>query len=506
MKIQNLLTEYHHFFELKDDQSGQFKKLGWRVIHVLTGVICYPFLGAIYGIALGIHKGNSNERSNTAYPLTKSRIFSDITTPHQDKQSNKANEQMRKLVIHTEDIKSMKENEEENKPEAGELIGSTLEQTSGEIEEKNKWDADAFDKEIEKAIDNGIFDLPKGKTISDLKKDPKIMKYFLEVQKLRQEKKQDPELVKTESHILARKVAKAKFAYRLGIKPIQTSTGVHASQFMRSTSGKKVGVFKTSDLRVSNIRRTWRETCAKINVGHEVVLSEGKYAQIASEKVAFMIKSKLGPSYFSLAPVKIGHFSNETNEKTEQGAFLVFCKNASLAQMAINSINKTTFTPDEVRAYHSAFLFDFMLGNLDRHDRNWMVTTEGTKVTNVLLIDNANILPIREPSIMNFIATKARFKWKQLNVSRLPIPEEIVRDFLGILENSDSWVDSIFEQINNDHEIKKLVELEPDKNIHHYFSEKSKATMKKRVKYLKTQLQSEKITPFKIAEGYSPTL
>lgn len=540
MKLKNLLNQYQHFFELKNKKSVGLKKLGWRAIHILTGVICYPVLGAISRIAKDFLK---RERDNPN-ALEKSRISTTITTPDHEIQNHKIQEQLNKLMgtkganTETNNLKDEKPDvdikktnvekpqavlrtEEKNveSQEAKDLVNEQAQLAQQEARRKADegiQNSRVLSAAIDKAIENKLIVVPEGKTKFDLKNDPKVQKYFLEIQKLRQEKKDYPQFAQQESRILARKVAKAKLAYRLGVKPESTSAGVHASGFMRSLSGKKVGVFKTTDLRLSVIRSTWKNTCLKLGIGQEHILNQGKYAQIASEKAAYIIKSKLGPTYFSLAPVKILHFTNETNEKTEQGAFLVFCKNASVAKGAINLIEKTSFTEQEICTYHSAFLFDFLLGNLDRHNENWMVKTEGNKVTNVLLIDNANILPTLEPTRLHIIAANSRFNWKFLKVADLEIPQNIRTDFLNVLAD-DAWVENLFKEINNDKEIKKLIEIEkkekllgPQENnkLLSYFSNESKEAMKKRVEFLKNQLKlalpGKNITPRLIANSYKP--
>ena len=224
-------------------------------------------------------------------------------------------------------------------------------------------------------------------------------------------------------------------------------------------------------------------------------------------------------SHSDLAPVKVTSFSNlsENGNDKGKGAFLVFCKKVQLADEVLPSIDRSTpFDKEEVVRCHAAFLYDFLLGNLDRHTRNYMIgLSEEGKIDKVLLIDNSNILPTEEPKFHNIVATKARFVWRNLKISKENIPEEVRGMFLKILENSDQFVEDLFDGedgINKDKEIVKLFEKDKNENPQmingetKYFSEKSKATMKKRAEFLKKALiENQEISLQQMVEAFLKT-
>ena len=129
--------------------------------------------------------------------------------------------------------------------------------------------------------------------IQKLRHDKELMTLYQEVQNYRREKENKVSLEQDPQHRLKRSVAKAKFAYRLGVEPKYPSTGVHATFFMRSTTGKTLGVFKKADLRVGELRRIFRTVGDLFGIGQERILNKGKYAQIAGEKAAYIIKQKM---------------------------------------------------------------------------------------------------------------------------------------------------------------------------------------------------------------------
>lgn len=376
----------------------------------------------------------------------------------------------------------------------------------------------AFIQEVKKAIeieDDGKALLNLGEEpnqqISEFRHDKSLMKLYREVQRYRQEKEINKNLKLSPEHRLKRSAAKAKFAYHLGIQTQSPSTGVHATFFLRSTTGKKLGVFKTADLRVNPIRGFFRQAGALINIGQELVLNKGKYVQLAGEKAAYIIKQKMdefGPLDFELAPVALMSLANLSDNSEEIGAFLLFCKNVKLAEEVLTSLNKNVFDNQELIRCHAAFLYDFLLGNLDRHTRNYMMgVSKQDKIEKILLIDNSNILPIQEPSLLNHTANKARFVWKDLKVAQYPIPEEVRMIFTKILENPQDLVENIFNEINKDPEIVALfsadrLETPALQNQMKYFSDESKDAMKKRAVYLKDALKNSQASLQQIAAGF----
>lgn len=444
MQVRYLINKYHNFFEKKSHHGNTtVSKLGWRTLQVLTGVVCYPLLAIICGVAFGIYR---------------------CTHPFEIKPLQP--ERIRKL---------------QKKPNLRIDSGKQKDPTLSDNTHA------AFIKEMEKALDHRLIDHKVPPTQS-------LLQDIEEISRLRQEKKETPALRTSESHLLARKVAKARFAYRLGIQPSPTSRGVHRTYFLLSPTGKKLGVFKEPGLAVSKLRHVWRKAAASFGIGHELVLNPGKYAQVAGEKAAYLLKKELGLTSFDIAPVKITHFTDEKGGKTDHGAFLVFCKNARLAEDAAEAIHKTAFTEDEIFSLHTAFLFDALLGNLDRNEENWMVKVQGRTFTQILLIDNSNILPLEEPSLLNIVASRARFAWKSLPVAGFKIPDSAKKIFLELLADPDKKVDQLFQLINEDPEIKKLHLKEANLPSDAYFGVESKKRMKARARIMKQELLKPNVT------------
>lgn len=576
MKVESLFDNYKHFFDDKISTSASFQdKMGWRALQITTGIVCYPILGLVSGIAASINKLSSllfskkaeqNESNSTSlsadYQIQeasqrklledlKHRLSNELLklTSHSllnDKELNEELESLKKIQEDIEKIETpldkntqsliqqvknqinIRKLKNEFSTETGLIKNLDEEELAqkitylkesktklsqlGDFESQlNTWinhleNHLKFIREVRQAHEKKLIDLgenPQDK-ISELRQDEKLMERYEKVQTYRTEKAENKELKSDPEHVLKRSVAKAKFAYQLGVKPTFPGAGVHATYFMRSTTGKTLGVFKESDLRVSVMRGLWRNFSARIGIGQEHILNKGKYVQIAGEKAAYIIKQKMekkaGHKFdFDLAPVKVSSFSNLSSEESgkKKGAFLVFCKNVNLANEVISSVNKTSFEKDEVVRCHLAFLYDFLLGNLDRHTKNYMIGISEDKISKVLLIDNSNILPVEDPKFHNITANKARFAWKKLNIAQLEIPQEVKDIYLKLLEDPAKFVEDLFEDddgINKNPEIEKLLELDRTENPElfdsssdelKYFSDESKENMKKGQFFLK---------------------
>lgn len=363
-----------------------------------------------------------------------------------------------------------------------------------------------FMRELKKAQSAGLISFMR---IREFMENPKILHYYEQVKKLKKEKEEDPTLKKAPEHILARKSAKAKLAFAVGVEPKSPDEGAHLTYFLRSLTGKKVGVFKQATYKDQGIKTLFRWAGGQIGIGQSLVLNRGKYAEIATEKASYLIKEKLGLHDFEMAPVRITSFNDFSGNKTDKGAFLVFCKDVKLARDVLTDIEKDTFSKEEKIKFQSAVLYDFLLGNLDRHTENWMVgVTEEGEISRILFIDNANVLPKEEPSILNLNAVKSRFIWKKLKIAGFPIEPEVREMYSRLLKDPDAFVEELFHEIQNDSEIKKLFKFEKEtqgkqlKTELDYFSKESKETMKKRARHLAQELKKQQVSPRLVVDHF----
>lgn len=259
-------------------------------------------------------------------------------------------------------------------------------------------------------------------------KMPKGVEGYLspELKRLRAEKDANINAEKTdEMHKTSRKIAKGELAIKLG-RGIKKNKGASGTVIIKDINQKSVGVFKVSkdhlsiyDRIVNFCRSFW---------GQLSCLSNQALAQPLSEYAAYLISKKLG---FNLAPPSAQARINEM-----EGVFQVFVKHEKVGDLRIKYQevmeviekikSKTIFTLEELTLFQKFAIFDYLIGNLDRHEENWFVTLEDDKITHIKAIDNANSLPKKQPEKGTRAATN-QYAWKELPIAKVAFTEDTVK-------------------------------------------------------------------------------
>lgn len=288
----------------------------------------------------------------------------------------------------------------------------------------------------------------------DNKLSKSIQEYFSEdIKNLRAEKAQNSDLIYNPEHRIKRKIAKGQQVVDFGRK-MENGKGTTGTLTILDVNGKPVGIFKVSD---ENIPITTRIlNIIKSFIGGQLSYLSRKFmAQPKSERAAFMLSQSL---QLGLVPAS----SNEICLQNKAGVFQVFInreKNQSLladvksAQVKINEhagnqtlknpfgkredkyfeaieiidfINqKKEFTEAEKSKFQKFAIFDYLIGNLDRHEENWFVTMSSAgEITHIKAIDNANAFPKKQPK-KNSLASSNQYKWKSLKISEDTFTQQV---------------------------------------------------------------------------------
>lgn len=95
-----------------------------------------------------------------------------------------------------------------------------------------------------------------------------------------------------------------------------------------------------------------------------------------------------------------------------------------VAQKHIQALEeKVTFSDEELFLFQKFALFDYLIGNLDRHEENWMLIMQEGRLTAIKAIDNENAFPKKHPP-EGSIAARNMYKWKSLKIAQQPFTEE----------------------------------------------------------------------------------
>ena len=116
-----------------------------------------------------------------------------------------------------------------------------------------------------------------------------------------------------------------------------------------------------------------------------------------------------------------------------------------------NIFNKRTLEADELETLQKFALFDFLIGNLDRHGDNWFVEIdeEGTLV-GIKAIDNANCFPERRHSPL--FATwmlQHRYGWKHYPMAKELLTEEIKQQIQELFGTEEKRM-NLFKKMEDD--------------------------------------------------------
>lgn len=177
-------------------------------------------------------------------------------------------------------------------------------------------------------------------------------------------------------------------------------------------------------------------------------------------------------------------FMNTNRDKSSIGSIAVFIQNAidaDVAQSHANILEKNLTHKEEVM-FQFFVIYDYLIGNADRHEGNWMVklsckkdglprfpildknhlsmlhsqmnlTENDYEIEAIIPIDNANIMPTKEFG-SNILDSK-QYAWKTLKFASLGFCDEVV-DFMNQVHIDDKWVQDICNAINGDMQIKQL--------------------------------------------------
>lgn len=313
--------------------------------------------------------------------------------------------------------------------------------------------------------------------IEEWKSDIEIRNLFENILKLRNEKKADSSLKTNPDHLLARKIAKGQFAIKLGVGLKSIGKGVHGAKLVKSVNGKELGVFKPQELpgEKSSDKSFFHKLKNIFGQGQEQFLNDGVYADTCAEKAAYILAQELNCQELTVSPVKIVDFEDRT------GAFLVFAKKTKEAAVISKELQeKQDYTEEELNIFQSFAIYDYLLGNLDRHDRNWLVEWENNKMKKIVPIDNANSLPKGNPTLLNYGAWRSLYAWKSYKIAEIPFTEKM-KEFVQNNITSEK-IESIIEKIENDSEISDLYKNE---QRGHFLSEESKEGLRRRAEVLR---------------------
>ena len=313
-----------------------------------------------------------------------------------------------------------------------------------------------FNQDMDKLFKE-VYPLAKKNITNSENKLPKsIQEYFSpEIGKLRQEKIDNPDLVSNANHKVLRKVAKGELAIKFG-GGTEGTDGATGTLRILDVNHKPMGIFKVSDENIPTRTRALNYI-KSIFWGQLSYLSRKHMAQPKSERAAFLLNQALGldlvspTSEVSIKDIK-GVFQVFISKEKEKRAVEEVKEAQEKVENHVSAVKKNPFGKKEDKYFEAEkmisyfdaknsytnrekinvqkfAIFDYLTGNLDRHEKNWFVTFSAAgEVTNIKAIDNANAFPKKQPKVGS-MASRNQYKWKSLKIAKEPLTPEAV-DFI----------------------------------------------------------------------------
>lgn len=260
---------------------------------------------------------------------------------------------------------------------------------------------------------------------------------------LREEKYLNPELKDNELHKIARKMEKARLTIKLGAGKKSADKGTTGTLILNSVTGKPLGVFKLERPAIS-----FTQKCLNIlrYLGGQLhYLSPKVEAGAQAETAAYILNRHL--KFGLVSPTHM------TEIEGQRGSFQLFLKDYKEAKLEIANFDKNReWGQNELTIFQKMALFDYLIGNLDRHEENWFVKVipssgSKTQLVDIKLIDNANSFLKKNISFFKPIDSN-QFAWKKLNMARIPFTQDTI-NFIQSLkeENLDAFIEELSGQI-----------------------------------------------------------
>jgi len=369
---------------------------------------------------------------------------------------------------------------------------------------------------------NSVFNTEQ-KEIFNLHKQLKLMKiakWLVEI---------DGKSISSNTRLKGIKI-KSQITFLEGHKFELSSNGAHGAMFIkwkkRDDSYKNIAVLKVSQIIVQAGRSRSQTPLPKSSLINNIFQAVGfytktsqqavvagagsAYKEACAEKAAFMIAEAfqkllldyiatnnnqniqitcpLNSEMFSPMIAGIAALPGENKTQISIGSIAIFEKNCidTLAANKIAQILEKKLDDSELLIFQLFILFDYILGNTDRHLENWMlqlsykdsqdtyafvrdqehlsklVNTEHLRkddfvIRGLLPIDNGNILPTQDlcsTGLVGMVLDSKQYEWKNLKFAAIPFHSAII-DFIKAASITKVWASDVGAAINNDMEIKR---------------------------------------------------
>ena len=219
------------------------------------------------------------------------------------------------------------------------------------------------------------------------------------------------------------RIQEVSLAIMLGVG-MEKNKGTTGSLIVCDLKGKPRGVYKLNSNHHTWLMRFIRFFKKTFWGQLKYLSNQNPNAQSKAEVAAYKASVHFN---FNLTPA-----SKMTTINGQQGAFMGFIEGyeeaskgskgkKSCIQSLEGKASKGSLEPEEIDAFQKMAVFDYLIGNLDRHEENWFVKTEDGRLSDIKAIDNANSFLKINPGSTTTVGNQ--YKWKNLPIAEQQLTE-----------------------------------------------------------------------------------
>lgn len=212
--------------------------------------------------------------------------------------------------------------------------------------------------------------------------------------------------------------SKVDVALALGIRPTIDRKGANGSLIYWNCQGKEEAIFKPYKPHSLG----WLKelgACLGIRSQESLIRKWGSEAIRYTDRAAFLLNKKFR--------LRVSPIVSNTKLEGKEGA-LIFWEHGyrSGSQVMTQKIEADKY----LQNFQRLVIFDYLIGNLDRHRDNWLLKEDGS----VLAIDNTNTFPAGyiTDGWQDYFVRENHYQWKRCPLAQKPFTEEsreIMRNF-----------------------------------------------------------------------------
>lgn len=229
---------------------------------------------------------------------------------------------------------------------------------------------------------------------------------------------------------LSRRIAKVKLAYKLGYEGKLVGKGQGGAKYLSDVGRKPLGVFKTTLEHQSIWKNLHDGPLSYVMHNQAFYVSTEGAAPAQAEEAAYIVSTKMG--FGALVPP-----TQVMDLEGIQGSFQLLAKKGEgreikeYSSIATQFKNREEYSKEEIQMFQIFAVFDYLINNLDRHSRNWLVeyTKEGEDVRlhKIHAIDHDRAFIHTVPDSNRGL--RNHYKWRHLKIAKEPLTPE-TREFI----------------------------------------------------------------------------